>query len=158
MHCCIKMFGHCQWFFVYCTLVSIGWVMKISPVIEMLIELFFRVVCVFHILFLAYLASYQINQIVVATTTATWCCIIPSKISAKNLSWEVNLRTINTDYIACVNANISDSTRDLVKASFSVWCMNFWTFHNKSHNMKALVILSHSWSPFLPLTCLYGNN
>ncbi len=37
---------------------------------------------------------------------------------------------------------------------FSAWL--FWTLHNKSHNMKALVILSHSWSPFLPLTCLYG--
>ncbi len=24
--------------------------------------------------------------------------------------------------------------------------------------MKVLVILSHSWSPFLPVTCLYGNN
>ncbi len=24
--------------------------------------------------------------------------------------------------------------------------------------MKALVILRHSWSPFLPLTCLYGKN
>ncbi len=36
---------------------------------------------------------------------------------------------------------------------FTVWL--FWTFHNKSHNMKALVILSHSRSPFLPLTCLY---
>ncbi len=34
----------------------------------------------------------------------------------------------------------------------------FWTFHNKSHNMKTLVILSYSWSPFLPLTCLYGKN
>ncbi len=32
----------------------------------------------------------------------------------------------------------------------------FWTFHNKSHNMKVLVILSQSWSPFLPLTCSYG--
>ncbi len=31
----------------------------------------------------------------------------------------------------------------------------FWTFHTKSHNMKALVILSHSWSPFLPVICLY---
>ncbi len=39
---------------------------------------------------------------------------------------------------------------------FAAWC--FWTFHIKSHNMKALVILSHSWSPFLPLTCLYGKN
>ncbi len=28
--------------------------------------------------------------------------------------------------------------------------------HNKSHNMKALVILCHSSSTFLPLTCLYG--
>ncbi len=32
----------------------------------------------------------------------------------------------------------------------------FWTFHNKSDNMKALVILSHSWSQFLLPTCLYG--
>ncbi len=34
----------------------------------------------------------------------------------------------------------------------------FRTSHTKSHNMKALAILSHSWSPFLPLTCLYGRN
>ncbi len=39
---------------------------------------------------------------------------------------------------------------------FDAWL--FWTIHNKSHNMKALVILSHSWSPFLPLTCLYRKN
>ncbi len=39
---------------------------------------------------------------------------------------------------------------------FTAW--PFWTFHIKSHNMKALVILSHSWSPFLPLTGLYGKN
>ncbi len=32
---------------------------------------------------------------------------------------------------------------------FAAWL--FWTFHNKSHNMKTLVILRHSWSPFLPL-------
>ncbi len=32
------------------------------------------------------------------------------------------------------------------------------TFSFKSHNMKAFVNLSHSWSPFLPLTCLYGEN
>ncbi len=36
---------------------------------------------------------------------------------------------------------------------FAAWL--FWTFYTKSHNMKAWVILSHSWSPFLPLTCLY---
>ncbi len=34
----------------------------------------------------------------------------------------------------------------------------FWTFHTKSHNMKALVILNHSWSLFLPLHCLYGKD
>ncbi len=51
------------------------------------------------------------------------------------------------------------SWRD-IKVSFSVRCMTFLflTFHNKSNNMKALVILSHSWSPFRPLTCWYGNN
>ncbi len=38
---------------------------------------------------------------------------------------------------------------------FTAW--PFWTFHNISHNMKALIILSHSWPPFLPLTCLHGN-
>ncbi len=37
---------------------------------------------------------------------------------------------------------------------FAAWL--FWTFPTKSHNMKALVILSHSWSPFLSLTYLYG--
>ncbi len=39
---------------------------------------------------------------------------------------------------------------------FAAWL--FWIFHTKSHNMKALVILSNSWSPFLPLTCLYRKN
>ncbi len=38
---------------------------------------------------------------------------------------------------------------------FAAWL--FWTFPTKSHNMKALVILSHSWLTFLLLTCLYGN-
>ncbi len=37
---------------------------------------------------------------------------------------------------------------------FAAWF--FWTFQNKSHNMKALFVLSHSWSQFLTLTCLYG--
>ncbi len=36
---------------------------------------------------------------------------------------------------------------------FTAW--RFWTVHNKSHNMKDLVIQSHSWSLFLPLICLY---
>ncbi len=38
---------------------------------------------------------------------------------------------------------------------FAAWLL--WTFHTKSHNMKALVILIHSWSPFLLLTCLCGS-
>ncbi len=36
---------------------------------------------------------------------------------------------------------------------FAAWLYS--TFHTKSKNMKALVILYHSWSPFLSLTCLY---
>ncbi len=39
---------------------------------------------------------------------------------------------------------------------FAAWL--FWTFHTKPHNMIALVIRSHSWSPFHPLTCLYEKN
>ncbi len=39
---------------------------------------------------------------------------------------------------------------------FAAWL--FWTFHTKSHNMKALDIISHSWWPFLPFTCLYRKN
>ncbi len=31
----------------------------------------------------------------------------------------------------------------------------FWTYHNKSHNMNALVILSHSWSPFFSHLLVY---
>ncbi len=31
----------------------------------------------------------------------------------------------------------------LIKATFSVICKTFLKFHNKLHNMKALVILSH---------------
>ncbi len=52
---------------------------------------------------------------------------------------------------------ISLNFADLLKlpSLFAAWL--FWTFHTKSHNMKALVILSHSWSPFLALTCSYGN-
>ncbi len=39
---------------------------------------------------------------------------------------------------------------------FAAWL--FWPFQTKSHNMKAIVILIHTWSPYLPLTCLYGQN
>ncbi len=38
---------------------------------------------------------------------------------------------------------------------FAAWLC--WTFHTKSHYMKAY-ILSHSWSPFLPCICLYWKN
>ncbi len=51
---------------------------------------------------------------------------------------------------------LSDLFNLMLHSLFAAWL--FWTFYNISHNMKALVILSHSWSPFLPLTCLYGKN
>ncbi len=44
----------------------------------------------------------------------------------------------------------------MLPSLFTAWL--FGTFHTKSHNMKTLVSLSYSWSPFLPLTCLYGQN
>ncbi len=44
----------------------------------------------------------------------------------------------------------------LLPSLFDAWL--FWTFHDKSHNMKALVILNHSCWPFLPLTCLHEKN
>ncbi len=50
------------------------------------------------------------------------------------------------------------SLQQTLTVTFSVRCINcFWTFHTISHKMKTLVILGHSWSPFFPLTCLYGN-
>ncbi len=51
--------------------------------------------------------------------------------------------------------NISSHSTDMhittlkLPSLFAAWL--FWTFHTKSHTMKALVFLSHSWSPILPL-------
>ncbi len=53
-----------------------------------------------------------------------------------------------------VNSSFRDNPCLKLPSLLTAWL--FWTFHIKSHNMKALVILSHSWSPFLPLICLYG--
>ncbi len=36
------------------------------------------------------------------------------------------------------------------------FCVYYMIYHNKSDNMKVLVILNHSWSPYVPLSCLYG--
>ncbi len=49
---------------------------------------------------------------------------------------------------------MSQMTHLKLPSLFAAWL--FWTLHTKPHNMKALVILSHSWSPFLPFNCLYG--
>ncbi len=46
----------------------------------------------------------------------------------------------------------------MFRASFSVCCMIFQKISNKSHNMKAMIILSHSWPPFLLLSYSYGEN
>ncbi len=43
-------------------------------------------------------------------------------------------------------------------ASVMITAWFFLTFSNKSHNMKALIILSHSWSPFFcqpKIACLH---
>ncbi len=50
--------------------------------------------------------------------------------------------------------SVSEQAKRLKLPSlFAAWL--FWAFHAKSHNMKAFVILSHSWLPFLTLTSLY---
>ncbi len=74
----------------------------------------------------------------------------------------INILNFNVHLLCHPKRNLS-SLVQLILASmlelpslFAAWL--FWTFHTKSHNMKALVILSHSWSPFLPLTCWYGTN
>ncbi len=68
---------------------------------------------------------------------------------------------IPTSYSICTIAHILLKNKFylyLLKppSLFAAWL--FWTFHTNSHNMKALVIPSHSWSPFLPLICLYGKS
>ncbi len=45
-----------------------------------------------------------------------------------------------------------------VKATFSVRCKTFWTFHNKLHNMKALLILSHQDHHFSHLLVFMNKN
>ncbi len=62
------------------------------------------------------------------------------------------------DTCSCMHDWINTIVRhvcNLESLKLPVRCM---TFHAKSHNMKALVILSHSWSPFLPLTFWYWKN
>ncbi len=62
-------------------------------------------------------------------------------------------------FIYNISSNMQFKTRSISYGFISyLLCSlhDFWTFHNKSHNMKPLAILGHSWSPFLPLTCLYG--
>ncbi len=89
----------------------------------------------------------------------------------RHLWWQQITFALHAQVVMChhkhivIDLHIQHSTLwwlcfNILKAIVSVHCMTliFWTFHIKSHNMKALVILSHSWSPFLPLTCLYGTN
>ncbi len=57
---------------------------------------------------------------------------------------------------AHLHANVMGESKLKLPSLFAAWL--FWTCHTKSHNMKALLILSHSWLPFLQLTCLYEKN
>ncbi len=50
---------------------------------------------------------------------------------------------------------MEETARQMARQLSLLAAWHFWTFHNKLHNMKALVFLSHSWLPFLPLACLY---
>ncbi len=65
----------------------------------------------------------------------------------KTIRWCPLLWTLKWEFV-CYN----------IKVSFSGCCMICLKFSNLSHNMKALIILSHSRSPFFLLTYLYGGN
>ncbi len=89
--------------------------------------------------------------------TSGSCSSISYFMSILEPDWPIWLLTSNLATL-CLHwgkiSNVSFNTYMLFM--FAAWL--FWTFHTKSHNMKALVILSHSWWPFLPITCLYGKN
>ncbi len=96
------------------------------------------------------------------------CCLIFPTTRVYYLSrlWFPLLYSINTKvipnlqislcHICAWMKNTWNTCMLKLPSLFAAWL--FWTFHTKSHNMKALVILSHSWSSFLPLTCLHRTN
>ncbi len=56
------------------------------------------------------------------------------------------------DWSPIIGDHLIDHCWPRFKASFSVCCIIFFLkFSNKLHNIKALIILSHSWSPFFLL-------
>ncbi len=92
------------------------------------------------------IAHLQLKNVHIWSCSVNWCwCQLLSHSVA-----------VGVDPLFC--QTIAQELVWILKASLSVRCMIFLNFPNKSHNMKALVILSHSWSPFFWLACLYGNN
>ncbi len=72
-------------------------------------------------------------------------CVLPQKWRWANYGSKISSCICYVGYYRC---------RFLYFNLLNIW----WKNKIKSHNMKALVILSHSWLPFVPLTGLYGKN
>ncbi len=78
---------------------------------------------------------------------------------ASTLAIRLSKALLNTSYILDREVVVEVCAQLLLtwlKLASLFPALRLWTFYTKSHNMKVLVILSPSWSPFLLLTCWYG--
>ncbi len=90
---------------------------------------------------------------VMQSVMATWPTVARQKNTFSNYSSYVPITCI---YLIVLILLVC--TKSILKLPSMLAAWLFWTFHIKSNNMKELIILSHSWSPFLTLTCLYEKN
>ncbi len=98
--------------------------------------------------------SDWVNEWVVGDWVSEWVYgLVDELVSVGMSEW---LFICNERSRRCINT-ISRVLRDMPLKShfclkltslFAAWL--FWTFHTKSHNRKALVILSHSWITISP--------
>ncbi len=103
-------------------------------------------------------SCYTMCWLLHLTVYVVWCLVIFKIISKSNLTFsDTNAIVISTNnnlnHFEWMSMYIRDKLLKL-PSLFTAW--RFWTVHPKSHNLKTLVILRYSWSPFLPLTCLLG--
>ncbi len=112
-----------------------------------------------HFLFSQYLQRYT-----VILSSSLWNVKISwLKQCTVHLTWQVSRPSTPTHKINRLFLSLTEEytqlwQKTIIKVSLSICCNIFQKFTNKSHNMKALIILSHSSSLFFLLTYLYGEN